>query len=80
MFLFTDGLIENENVGGRMWGERRLVHYLKQHQSLGTAQLVDQLSHDMSSFLAHHPLDDDMTISALKVIQPFPGAPTKADE
>lgn len=72
LFLYTDGLIENENPEGQMWGESRLKRYLKSYHQLPVKTLVDNLVDDVFKFYDGHPFDDDVTILACQVLAPFP--------
>ena len=71
LFLYTDGLIENTNKSGEMWGERKLVRFLKNNRELHTQALVQDLVKDVYNFYNGCALDDDFTIVACKVIAPF---------
>ncbi len=72
LFFYTDGLVENPNSEGDMWGERRLEHYLKIHRGLPVQRLIWQLQAELQKFIAPCPQEDDVTMVLLRVSKPFP--------
>ncbi len=74
IFFYTDGLIENENPRGEMWGESRLKRYLKQYRDLSAQDLIDNLVTDIYNFFDDKPLSDDMTMIACQVSDHFNNA------
>ncbi|MBF0286274.1 MAG: SpoIIE family protein phosphatase [SAR324 cluster bacterium] len=71
VFFYTDGLIENENSKGEMWGESRLKRYLKKHRDLSADDLVDHLVTEVYDFFGGQPLSDDMTMIACQISDHF---------
>lgn len=71
LFLFTDGVIENMNPEGKMWRERNLIRKLKQYHSLSSQEILLRIVKDIYEFYDNRPLDDDVTMVACKVVQPF---------
>ncbi len=66
LFLFTDGVIENENQQGEMWGERQLTKLLHQTEGQPVEQIINQIVQEAYHFYDSQPLDDDVTLVALK--------------
>jgi serine phosphatase RsbU (regulator of sigma subunit) len=65
LLLYTDGIIEAENLGDEAYGEERLARFLVARRELAAQELVDDL---VSDVLAHaRPLRprDDMTLLVL---------------
>ncbi len=71
LFLYTDGLIENTNPHEEFWGERTLKHYLSARSQYSASQLVDDLVQEAYRFYNSQPLEDDLTMVALKAVAPF---------
>ncbi len=71
LFFFTDGLLENTNLDQEMWGVGRLRRYLRKHRELPVNELIDQLIETLQTFQNGYPLDDDLTVVACRVVQPF---------
>lgn len=71
LFLYTDGLTENENPEGQMWSERNLRRFLKRNSHLPLEEMVNQLVKNMFTFLDGRPLLDDTSILACKVTESF---------
>ena len=72
LVFYTDGLTENENSTGEMWGEQRLRGYLRAHHQLPAQELLDGLVKEAYTFYGEQALNDDTTLIACKVRQPFP--------
>ncbi len=71
LFFYTDGLTETQNEQGEMWGERRLVRYLKKHRNLPIEELVHNVVQESYRFCNNRPLEDDVTIVTCRVAEPF---------
>lgn len=67
LFFFTDGLTENVNSQGEERGERSLMRYLKKHQHLSPQALIDSLVGQMNQFNEGVPLEDDVTMVAIRM-------------
>ncbi len=80
--LYTDGLTENCNAEGKMWGPRNLVHRIKKYRHLRAVDIVSHVIDDSHEFLRSasphkgYNLEDDQTLVVIKVTAPFPGAKT----
>lgn len=77
LFFYTDGLTENMNPKGDMWGDRKLTRFLKRQRQLPAKGIIEALIKKVYDFFEDRPLDDDVTIIACKVTEPF-SAPNTA--
>ncbi|MCB9228099.1 MAG: serine/threonine-protein phosphatase [Deltaproteobacteria bacterium] len=69
LFLYTDGLIENKNRKGKMFGKTRMLRFFKSIQSDDTAQSVlMKLRKTQEAFSGSVPPDDDTCLLFLKRI------------
>lgn len=69
-FLYTDGLTEGKDPEGKMYGKKQARKMLVENMSGGPEQVIDSL---MADFLKHNHdkvLDDDVTLVALKILEP----------
>ena len=66
LVLFTDGASEATNEKDEMFGEDRLVDYVRSNRSLPCEKLVDSLVGEVHSFAGSTVLEDDCTILALR--------------
>lgn len=71
LVFYTDGIIENMNSKNEMLTKSKLIHYLKKYQDYSSQELVLKVIQDVQNFYEGHPIDDDMTLVALKIIKPF---------
>jgi serine phosphatase RsbU (regulator of sigma subunit) len=65
--LYTDGLTEARNPHGELFGEERLLNWLKQEASrkLTAAQLSENFLAELKSFQSSVSLNDDQTFLIL---------------
>lgn len=68
IFFYTDGLTEAEDKEGSRWGERRLIKSLSSHGSHSSQEIVAGVLGDLKNFTSEKPLDDDLTVVAMKVL------------
>jgi sigma-B regulation protein RsbU (phosphoserine phosphatase) len=65
IFLYTDGLDEAENAGGKFFGKSRLKEVLK-----GTPPyprtIIEQMTQAVNDFVGETEQSDDLTMLALK--------------
>lgn len=66
LVLFTDGVSEALNAKGEMYGEERLIEYVRANRSLPCEKLVDSLVHEVHSFAGSTVLEDDYTVLAIR--------------
>ena len=70
ILLYTDGLVEPENVDGQPFGDSRLEQVLRSHQDCDPADLSRQLLDELRQW--QHPpgsLQDDVTLLIIDVIE-----------
>ncbi|MCR9204366.1 MAG: SpoIIE family protein phosphatase [Halobacteriovoraceae bacterium] len=70
LFLFSDGLVEQENKEGKQWGNRKfykeLVNQLNLNKGAGQLQALPQgLINEVKKFSEDRPWDDDVTLITL---------------
>jgi sigma-B regulation protein RsbU (phosphoserine phosphatase) len=67
LFLYTDGLTEGLNPAGEMFGQDRLIDWLRDHCQLpgGTDQLRDELAAELGDFRSGAALRDDQAFLIL---------------
>ncbi len=73
IFFYTDGLTENSNPAGQMWGERKLVSKLRKYREQPVKDMVSHIVQDAYDFYNDHPLEDDTTIVACRIVGEFSG-------
>ncbi len=69
LVLYTDGVSEARDPGGREFGEERLVDFVRDHRLLTPKRIVLELHREIVGFLSERPLEDDFT---LVVVQSTP--------
>lgn len=60
--LFTDGVTEAEDDSGEMFGEERLISFLKSNLTLPANEIRDRLYKEISDFATHSVPPDDITL------------------
>lgn len=71
LFFYTDGLIENTNPEDEMWGERRLMRFLKQNFEHSPNETLKKLIAETDQFYRNQPIEDDTTVVICKIVKPF---------
>lgn len=66
LLLYTDGITEAENYHGAMFGEERLVEYIKNRRGESLDSLIDVLLSEIQSFSEKPDLEDDTTVIAIR--------------
>ena len=67
LFLFTDGLSEAWSEQDEMYGEQRIVEFLKKHCTESSASILTGLEADVKEFIGTKPLLDDFTVIVARV-------------
>jgi sigma-B regulation protein RsbU (phosphoserine phosphatase) len=68
LLLYTDGLIEPQNVGGESFGDRKLEEVIRKNQSRPPAELLEQMLSNIRTWQpASLPQQDDITIVMIDV-------------
>lgn len=79
LFLYTDGVIENTDPSGSMWGLHHLRGNLKSLANQSAKKLVDRVVESAFGFYQDQPLEDDLTLVACHVKEPFKNSLDKAN-
>ena len=66
LLLHTDGLFEQMNLKQNQWGMEKLKAALQQHHALPLEKLCRRLMQDVEEFRAGAPVQDDMTLVAVR--------------
>ena len=69
LYLFTDGVIEAENMSGQAFGKPRLVELLKTKKTKGAKDSIAEILKQMDLFCQGAPQKDDITILAIGITQ-----------
>lgn len=62
IFLYTDGVPEATNGAEELYGEDRLIAFLKQNRTVEAARLLGDLKADIDTFVGEAPQFDDITM------------------
>lgn len=65
VFLYTDGVTESTNEHEELYGEERLQHFLNNHETGNTEEILDALRKDLRDFSNEAPQFDDITMLLL---------------
>jgi hypothetical protein len=66
LVLFTDGIIERMDADGAMFGEERLVEFVRKNGGKGSSEIVDRLFKHLEGFGGREKWRDDATLILLK--------------
>ena len=66
LFFYTDGVTEAFAASGEAFGEERLQEVLLNSQAQTAHALLDELDQAVTTFVAEHPVSDDITLIVLK--------------
>jgi sigma-B regulation protein RsbU (phosphoserine phosphatase) len=66
LLLYTDGIIEARRADGEMFGEQRLIDYIRSRENSDLNELVDGLINEVKAFSARSEFEDDLTILSLR--------------
>ena len=64
LLIFTDGVTEAMDPGGKLYSEQRLEDFLGAHKTSKTDKLVDEVLHEVEDFAADAEQADDITLLA----------------
>jgi sigma-B regulation protein RsbU (phosphoserine phosphatase) len=67
ILLYSDGVSDQTNEAGQLYGERRLERYFTSITDLSAGDLATALLDDISHFRGDSPVHDDQTVIVLKV-------------
>lgn len=66
LVLYTDGITEAENFHGAMFGEERLIEYIRNRRDEPIDSFLDVLLSEIQSFSERPDLEDDTTVIAFR--------------
>jgi sigma-B regulation protein RsbU (phosphoserine phosphatase) len=64
--MFSDGVVEAENVRGDDYGEDRLLYNIHAGAALSPAAMLQRIMNDIDNFVGNAPQHDDVTCMLLK--------------
>ena len=67
LVAFTDGITEQQDPHGEMWGEEKLEHLLRSCHRASSEQIIECILGEVSTFANRQPQRDDMTLVVMKV-------------
>lgn len=67
ILLYSDGVSDQPNEAGELYGERRLARYFTSITELSAKELAAALLDDITRFRGSAPVHDDQTVIVLKV-------------
>jgi sigma-B regulation protein RsbU (phosphoserine phosphatase) len=68
LILATDGLLENRNIKGEMFGRERFKNLIRQNAGLGAEQILATIIEAVTNFQGKAQREDDITLVILKFI------------
>ena len=69
IFILTDGLIEQENMVGKVYSFKRISSVLKTCSEKPVEHIRDSILKDFNSHKGSHHLNDDVTFAVIKFIK-----------
>ncbi|MEO0470071.1 MAG: PP2C family protein-serine/threonine phosphatase [Bacteroidota bacterium] len=68
LFMYTDGLIEQENNTGEMFGQTRVEHQLILHEERSSEKIIHHVMQDLEDFSVQTEAVDDITMLSVKFL------------
>jgi serine phosphatase RsbU (regulator of sigma subunit) len=65
LILYTDGLIEAENMTGEMYSYEKLIEIIKKTVKLHTNEVKSEIMKDLNKHIGKAPIEDDITLMIL---------------
>jgi len=66
--LYTDGVTEAMDKKGRMYGQERLVSFIREHRALPSGELLKAIEKDVRHFEPRSTQHDDITLIVARVV------------
>jgi len=66
LLLYTDGVTDSMNTEGEMYSLERVQAIIRQNLETTSQQICDQVIEEIQSFQLSEPLQDDITLVAVK--------------
>lgn len=67
VIAYTDGITEQENRDGEMWGLQRLERVLRSSANATSGEVVERILNEVSAFADGQPQRDDVTLVVMRV-------------
>lgn len=68
LFMFTDGLVEQTNEGGEMYGSERIASELEGMKSMTSQAIVNRITESMERYAGDAEVPDDVTMLSVKFL------------
>lgn len=68
LFLYTDGITEAENVNGDFFGDKRFREVIAEASDQRPEEIIAALFQNLTAFIGDRDLNDDITITIIKVV------------
>lgn len=66
LVIYTDGITEAMNNRSELYGNDRLIEFIKSHSHLSPDEFAAALDQDLASFTGNAPQNDDITLVVIK--------------
>ena len=66
LFTFTDGVVEQHEPGGQMFGSERVVQELVDYKYLSSRQIISHIYEKLLIFANNAGTEDDITMLSVK--------------
>ena len=70
IFLYTDGIVEAQNLAQELYGEDRLLAYLNEHCEDGPEEVLKGVRANVDAFVGEAEQFDDMTMLMVEYYGP----------
>lgn len=67
LYLYTDGLVEAQNIQKQQYSPDRLKQFLREHKDKSLNELTAMVSKELHDFSAGEKLNDDVTLLAVEI-------------
>lgn len=69
ILLGTDGIWETSNEQGQLFGKQRLRDIVRAHAARSAQEILEAVQVAVASFRGDHPLEDDITLVVIKMLE-----------
>ena len=66
LIIYTDGITEAMNKAGELFGNDRLIAFIKENPDLHPDEFTEKLDAEINRFTAGAPQNDDITLVVIK--------------
>jgi len=67
IFFYSDGITEARNKNGELFGEKRLINFVKKYKDHHPEDLIQEIQKQVASFTQSNKFSDDLTYVAIKI-------------